>query len=76
MPKVARKCFDSLVALICGLLWKERNNRTFDRRVHTIQETLAKVKEEIIIWHQAGFRQLELAAGACVGLPGRANVLM
>ena len=57
-------------------MWKERNNRTFDRRVHTIQETLAKVKEEIIIWHKAGFRQLELAAGAWVGLPGRANVLM
>lgn len=31
IPKDGRSCFDSLVVLICWLLWKERNNRTFDQ---------------------------------------------
>lgn len=40
VPKIERKCFDSMVALICWLLWKERNNRTFDRCVQTVQDML------------------------------------
>ena len=38
IPKDVRRCFDSFVVLVCWLLWKERNNRTFDRRVQTIQD--------------------------------------
>ena len=40
IPKDGRTCFDSLIVLICWLLWKERNDRTFDRRVGTIQDVL------------------------------------
>ena len=46
----ARRCFDSLMILVCWLLWKEKNNRTFNRRVQTIQDVLAMVADEIVAW--------------------------
>ena len=55
---------DSLVILVCWLLWKERNNRTFDRRLQTIQDVLARIANEIVVWYQASFRHLEVDAGA------------
>lgn len=61
LPKEAHRCFDSLVVLFSWLLWKERNSRTFDRRVQTIQNVLARVADEIVFWYQARFRQVELA---------------
>ena len=44
IQKAGRCCFDSLVVLVCWLL---RNDRTFDRRVRTIQDVLARVSDEI-----------------------------
>ena len=62
LQKEDRKAFDTLTVLICWLLWKERNNRTFDHSVHTIQETLVKVTDEITYWLLAGFRRLQMVA--------------
>ena len=57
--KDMRAAFDSLVVLTCWIVWKERNNRTFDRCVKTLDEVLAQVVDEILFWLQAGFRCLE-----------------
>ena len=74
IPKVWRRGFDSLVVLICWLLWKERNDRTFDRRSHTVDDIVGRVSDEIITWSQAGFRHLELFANLVV--PGREILAM
>ena len=73
IPKDDRKYFDSLVVLVCWLLWKERN-RTFDCRVQTIDDLLSRVAEEIMSWYQAGYKQLELAVAALGRLTGRATI--
>ena len=74
IPKDGRRCFDSLVVLVSWLLWKERNNRTFDRHVQTINDLLSRVADEIVFWYQAGFKQVELALGALGRLSGRATI--
>ena len=66
-----RQCFDSMVILICWMIWKERNKRTFDRQIRTIHEVLDWVIDEIIAWFQAGFSKLEPVARALGRLPGR-----
>ena len=66
-----RQCFDSMVILICWMIWKERNKRTFDRQIRTIHEVLDRVIDEIIAWFQAGFSKLEPVARALGRLPGR-----
>ena len=42
ISKDDRRCFDFLVVLLCWLLWKERNNRTFNHRVRTINDFLCR----------------------------------
>ena len=42
ISKDDRRCFDFLVVLLCWLLWKERNNGTFNRRVRTINDFLCR----------------------------------
>jgi len=37
----------TLVVLVCWLIWKERNHRTFDHRTRTIEEVMYLVIEEI-----------------------------
>ena len=66
IPKVWRRGFDSLVVVICWLLWKERNDRTFDRRSRTVQDIVGRVFDEIMAWSQAGFRHLESFATSVV----------
>lgn len=48
VPKSDRKYFDSLVILVCWLLWKERNRRTFDWKERTIEELLSLVADEVV----------------------------
>jgi len=48
LPKVDRRGFDSLVILISWLLWKERNNRTVDRRVRMVDEVVLSVCNEVV----------------------------
>ena len=43
-----RQCFDSVVILVSWMLWKERNNRTFERIVRSVLELLGWVVEEIV----------------------------
>ena len=71
IPKSGRRGFDSLVVLISWLLWKERNDRTFDRQVRTLQEVVARVYDEITVWSQAGYRQLESLFSPLVAPTGR-----
>ena len=71
IPRDARKGFDSLVVLVSWLLWKERNNRTFDRRARSAREFQAAVCDEIVMWIQGGFKSLEVAAVAANSFSGR-----
>ena len=57
--KEERKCFDTLVLLICWLIWKERNGRIFDRKMRSVDEMLSWVVDESVCWCQAGFKHLE-----------------
>ena len=71
-----RAAFDSLVVLTCWIVWKERNNRTFDRCVKTLDEVLAWVVDEILFWLQAGFRCLEYCLIPLGSTAGRTVVLV
>ena len=46
MQKADRKCFDSLVILTSWMIWKERNNKIFDRNQLTVAELVLRIKEE------------------------------
>ena len=72
----ARRCFDSLMILVCWLLWKEKNNRTFNRRVQTIQDVLVRIANETVVWYQADFRRLEVIGGVLGRLSGLTDVTM
>ena len=72
MSKDNRRCLDTLVILTSWLLWKERNDRTFDRQVRTVHDVLARVYDEIVDWFQAGFRRLESVVCKLGRLSGRA----
>ena len=61
----------SLVLLSCWMIWKERNNRTFNWRVQTIDEVLALVVDEIVSWFGAGFKCLEFVIATLGRVPGR-----
>ena len=69
--KENRQCFDSVVILVSWMLWKERNNRTFERIVRSVLELLVWVVEEIVAWFLAGFRWLEPVVSALGRSPGR-----
>ena len=68
--KEERCCFDSVVILICWMVWKERNKRIFYRQIRTMHEVLDWVIDEICAWFQAGFSKLEPVARALGRLPG------
>ena len=53
------------------MIWKERNNRTFNRRVQTIDEVLALVVDEIVSWFAEGFKCLECVIATFDRAPGR-----
>ena len=72
ISKDNRRCLDTLVILTSWLLWKERNDRTFDQRVRTVDDVLTWVYDEIVAWFQEGFRCLELAVCKLRRLRGHA----
>ena len=74
IQKQDRPCFDSVVITVTWILWKERNNRIFNRAVKTLAETLDWVVDEIAAWFQAGFSCLQAAAQVLGRLPGRATI--
>ena len=54
VAKELRKGFDSLVVLVGWLLWKERNQRVFQRNSMTVRDLLSLILEEAKIWTYAG----------------------
>ena len=74
IPKVGRRGFNSLVILVCWIIWKERNDRTFDHCVRTIDDIVLRVLDEIKAWSLMGFRHLE-AAFPVLGLPSGRELL-
>jgi len=69
--KEDRQCFDSVIILVCWMLWKERNDRVFNRKLRTVQEVLLWAVDEISAWFQAGYSKLEPVLRALGRLPGR-----
>lgn len=55
LPKDIRRGFDSLFFLVGWLLRKERNSRTFKRRVSSPAQLLQAIKDEAAQWCSAGF---------------------
>ena len=60
-----------MVILVCWMIWKERNNKTFDRTTRTLQEVLVRVVDEIVAWFQTGFSKLEPVVQALGRSSGR-----
>jgi hypothetical protein len=60
LPQALRRSFDSLVLLVSWSLWKERNNRTFERRSTTAGQLVAAILEEAGAWVGAGYSSLAL----------------
>ena len=53
------------------MLWKERNDRVFNRKLRTVQEVLLWAVDEISAWFKAGYSKLEPVLRALGRLPGR-----
>ena len=58
MHRDDRKTFDTLVVLVAWLLWKERNNLTFQGINLTARDMVLKILEERKAWASAGFTHL------------------
>ena len=56
IPKHFKRSFNSLVLLVSWMVWKERNQRTFDRITRTSSQLIALILEEADAWVAAGFR--------------------
>jgi len=56
----SRPQFDSIVLLVSWTLWKERNNRTFDRSSRGPMELLDGLCRELDDWIQAGFTNISV----------------
>ena len=52
--KELRKGFDSLLLLVAWLLWKERNQRVFQRKSLTVRELVTLILDEAKVWAYAG----------------------
>jgi hypothetical protein len=58
LPKELRRGFDSLFLLVGWQLWKERNDRTFNREASSAAQVVQKVLQEIALWGAAGYKHL------------------
>jgi hypothetical protein len=43
-----RDIFDSVLALTCWFLWKERNARVFEQKFRSTEQLVSEIKEEIL----------------------------
>uniref|UniRef100_A0A0E0CVM4 Uncharacterized protein n=1 Tax=Oryza meridionalis TaxID=40149 RepID=A0A0E0CVM4_9ORYZ len=53
--KKEKIAFDTLVLLVCWMIWKERNMRVFQNQSRTAGFLFAAIKDEAAIWKEAGF---------------------
>jgi hypothetical protein len=53
-----RREFDSLVDLVCWLLWKERNARVFNHVSMTARQVSDLIRDEGLGWVVAGYAGL------------------
>lgn len=53
-----RSNFDSVFALTCWLIWKERNARIFQHKQQTVEQLLEDIKEEVWMWKSGGYFQI------------------
>jgi hypothetical protein len=53
-PNVPRKAAGSIALLVIWEIWKERNNRVFDRAELPIPSLVSKIKGEFALWVRAG----------------------
>ena len=59
---VRRRGIDSLFALVCWTIWKERNARYFREASSSVNDVLQLVKAEADRWIDAGARGVETLA--------------
>ena len=59
MGKALRKSFDSLVILVAWTLWKERNQRVFQRANLSAPELCNFIMDEIRVWGYAGIADFQ-----------------
>uniref|UniRef100_A0A0E0GH81 Uncharacterized protein n=1 Tax=Oryza nivara TaxID=4536 RepID=A0A0E0GH81_ORYNI len=50
----SRPAFDTLVLLVCWMIWKERNTRVFQNQSRTAGFLFGAIKDEAAIWKEAG----------------------
>jgi len=60
MRKASRKSFDSLVILVAWTLWKERNQRVFQRANLSGPELCSLIMDEIRVWGYAGIADFHI----------------
>jgi hypothetical protein len=60
LPEVPRKGVRSLILLVNWEVWKERNDRVFDRREAAPPSIFAKIKSEASAWMAAGAKDLAI----------------
>ena len=62
LRKELRKPFDSLVILVAWILWKERNQRIFQKVKLSVRDTdlSTLIMDEIKVWVQAGIVDFRL----------------
>jgi len=55
VPDTFMRAFDSLVLLVSWVIWKERNNRTFNNATKTTIQVLALISDEIDSYIAVGY---------------------
>jgi len=58
VPEILKRGFDSLILLVCWVVWKEGNRRTFDNDARSPAQVFAIICEEADSWIAAGYRSL------------------
>jgi hypothetical protein len=58
VPDTPRKGLRSMTLLVSWEIWKERNNRIFDRREASVPSFVNRIKAEASLWIAAGAKDL------------------
>ena len=52
------------LAVVAWMLWKQRNERTFNNQSRSVQSLVQGIAEECRVWDLAGFRRFALVASS------------